>query len=286
MTSILDAQAVLLRHLETVATDIGRHEQDEFTLEFADSILTRLQSMYRWAVQLSSVLHTSESLAGSIRDCIILVSQQIEASQSRLAIPPQEAGARGRPKFIITRQQLEYLLENDFSVPKIAAMLRVSVSTIRRRMTHFGILVQDYYTEIDERALASEIEDIKTNHPQSGYRMMHSLLKLRGIRVPIHRVRQACFEVDPAGSMTRWATTIRRRSYSVPGPNSLWHIDGNHKLIRYEMLIQLKKRIFLRLLIHLQMENGATRRNRRIQQSGNISELLNEQQGRDCIQCL
>lgn len=29
---------------------------------------------------------------------------------------------------------------------------------------------------------------------------------------------------------------LRRRQYSVPGPNSLWHIDGNHKLIRYQIV--------------------------------------------------
>ena len=30
---------------------------------------------------------------------------------------------------------------------------------------------------------------------------------------------------------------IFRRSYSVPGPNFLWHIDGNHKLIKYRLVI-------------------------------------------------
>ncbi len=29
---------------------------------------------------------------------------------------------------------------------------------------------------------------------------------------------------------------LSRRQYSVPGPNSLWHIDGNHKLIRSVIL--------------------------------------------------
>ena len=31
--------------------------------------------------------------------------------------------------------------------------------------------------------------------------------------------------------------TSRRRVYSVEGPNSLWHIDGNHKLIRWKVVI-------------------------------------------------
>ena len=30
---------------------------------------------------------------------------------------------------------------------------------------------------------------------------------------------------------------IYRRVYSVPGPNYLWHIDGNHKLIKYRIVI-------------------------------------------------
>jgi hypothetical protein len=41
--------------------------------------------------------------------------------------------------------------------------------------------------------------------------------------------------VDPEGILLRALemNTIRRRQYSVAGPLSLWHIDGNHKLIRY-----------------------------------------------------
>ena len=27
--------------------------------------------------------------------------------------------------------------------------------------------------------------------------------------------------------------TIRRRTYAVSRPNALWHLDTNHKLIRY-----------------------------------------------------
>lgn len=40
--------------------------------------------------------------------------------------------------------------------------------------------------------------------------------------------------VNPEGVMMRRLSiqTARRRQYSVPAPNHLWHIDGNHKLIR------------------------------------------------------
>lgn len=40
--------------------------------------------------------------------------------------------------------------------------------------------------------------------------------------------------VNPEGVMMPRLSiqTARRRQYSVPAPNHLWHIDGNHKLIR------------------------------------------------------
>ena len=40
--------------------------------------------------------------------------------------------------------------------------------------------------------------------------------------------------VDPIGVTERWLRSpIHRRNDYVPAPLSLWHIDGNHKLIRY-----------------------------------------------------
>ena len=42
--------------------------------------------------------------------------------------------------------------------------------------------------------------------------------------------------VDPAGSVMRRLRALNRRKYHVPGPRSLWHMDSNHKLIRYNHL--------------------------------------------------
>ena len=45
---------------------------------------------------------------------------------------------------------------------------------------------------------------------------------------------ESLIRIDEAAVAMRWSQVIRRRVYQVPGPNALWHIDGNHKLIRYE----------------------------------------------------
>ena len=34
-----------------------------------------------------------------------------------------------------------------------------------------------------------------------------------------------------------WVNTVNRRHYFVPGPLELWHLDGNHKLIRWSFVI-------------------------------------------------
>lgn len=49
-----------------------------------------------------------------------------------------------------------------------------------------------------------------------------------------YRVQNSLRRVDPEGSLARQLSmhVLRRRAYRVPAPNSLWHIDGNHKLIR------------------------------------------------------
>ena len=52
-------------------------------------------------------------------------------------------------------------------------------------------------------------------------------LRALGFQVTRERVRNALRQTDPLSSALRWKGNLtRRRPYSVPGPNSLWHI-GN-----------------------------------------------------------
>ena len=67
--------------------------------------------------------------------------------------------------------------------------------------------------------------------------MVTGYLKSIGLRVQQARITKALFKIDPINSRMRWASLVRRRKYSVPGPNSLWHIDGHHSLIRWKFVI-------------------------------------------------
>ena len=145
---------------------------------------------------------------------------------------PLFTGRRGRPRLDISREQLEYLLHLGFSCPQVALVMGVSLSTVRRRMSEYGLSITALYSTISDEELDMLIMQIKESFPNSGYRLMQAHLCREGHRVTQSRVRDAMWRVDPEGSTLRWAQAIQRRKYSVTGPLALWHLDGNHKLIR------------------------------------------------------
>ena len=142
-------------------------------------------------------------------------------------------GGRGRPRLDITEDILTYFLDHGFSAVSTAMLLQVSLSTLRRRMSEFGLSVRSNYSSIPDNELDRLITTIQYQHPHCGYRLMRGHLTMLGHRVQQERIRDAMLRTDPEGVFSRWGCTVHRRRYSVPTPNALWHIDGNHRLIRY-----------------------------------------------------
>lgn len=59
---------------------------------------------------------------------------------------------------------------------------------------------------------------------------MWKIIQSHGIPVRRSSVMEILRELDPEGVMSRKKKRLRRRLYSVPGPDYLWHIDGHDKL--------------------------------------------------------
>ncbi|MED6294852.1 hypothetical protein CHARACLAT_025386 [Characodon lateralis] len=118
-------------------------------------------------------------------------------------------------------------------------------------MAESGLSVRALYITMSDDDLDQFVRDIKSRQPHSGYQMVKALLQARGLRVQYDRVRASMHRVDTIGMASRMVQLgcIARRTYSVPGPQSLMHIDTNHKLIR---LLSLFRSLVLRLL-HQQM---------------------------------
>lgn len=64
------------------------------------------------------------------------------------------------------------------------------------------------------------------------FQMMRALLHAQGVIVTRSRVREMLTRINPTAAARRWSRMVARRVYHVPYPNSLWHIDGNMRLIR------------------------------------------------------
>ena len=144
-------------------------------------------------------------------------------------------GNRGRPRYIISKEQLQYFMEYGFKGHELAIMLGVSEATVRRRLQDFGLSSSTNFFSLTDKQLDTIVRGIKKDFVQSGYRRVQSILRAREYRVQERRVMESLRRVDIEGVIMRslQLQTIRRRTYAVSGPNALWRLDTNHKLIRY-----------------------------------------------------
>lgn len=141
------------------------------------------------------------------------------------------SGRPGRPALEISYDHLVYLLNFEFSVPDIAQALGVSERTIFRRMKTYGLSARQNVA-LSDQELEDKVRQVLREFPNAGYRRVISQLSVNGLRPAQLRVREAMQRVDPQGVAMRWLRLTPRRQYNVSGPLALWHIDGNHKLIR------------------------------------------------------
>lgn len=161
----------------------------------------------------------------------------------------------GKPLSFIDLQQVNYLLNHGFKVCEIARMFLVHRTTIWRRLRRHNIMY-NRYSNINDEELRSVLNSILNNHPHTGVNMMMGHLKARGILVQHRRVRRLLRESDPASSVVRWGLTAVRRTYSVPGPNFLWHVDGHHALIRWKIVTHGGIDGFSRMIVYLKCSNN------------------------------
>ena len=63
--------------------------------------------------------------------------------------------------------------------------------------------------------------------------MWHCLRIKYGIQTSRNNVERILRDIDPEGTALRRAHRLRRRSYTNPGPNYAWHVDGYDKLKPY-----------------------------------------------------
>lgn len=71
------------------------------------------------------------------------------------------------------------------------------------------------------------IQRLREHYGRAGVTMIDGMLRSLGYRLPRECIRESLMRIDPVRRVFQ-QIQIRRRVYSVPGPNALWHHDGQH----------------------------------------------------------
>ena len=233
------------------------------TLEEKDALIEETELLLRLAVVIEPLIAAAapgDGIAIITQFQIILTGMitSYEQEYIRETVVSNPARPVGRPAIDIPEKQLRFLVEHGFKTTDMAQMFECSCRTIQRRLKEFNI-EYNVYTDISDSQLDSMVSDIVSRLPCCGIRSMQSMLRANGIVLQRERVRESLHRVDPVGMQDRLRSRLHRRQYNVPNPNSLWHIDGYHKL------------------------TGHTRRDRRIQQGSGVFESFLKQQSRYCV---
>lgn len=217
-------------------------ENNETSENIIDSATYKIDWLISLIMRFAGSFNREERLLGLLQDARQLLMQferNDQSTNSRLASIVRSC-QRGRPRFYIPQDQLELFLDYGLKASDIAKMLCVSEKTVHRRLQEFGISVRDTYSDISDTSLDITVRDICQQFPNCGYKMMRGHLLSKGIKGQEYRVRESMRRVDPDGVVIRalQLKVTHRRAYNVRGPLALWHMDGNHKLIRLEQCLQ------------------------------------------------
>ena len=225
----------LVRILGAVSRQLQSDNVDENVI---DNVLHRLDWIHSTVIRYADLEIVDQRVVNCIRSAMEELLRSINyynATNFASAITNRVfTGERGRPRLQIQFEQLQ-LLEKNFKVAEIANLFGTSKRTVERRMNDFGLSARDSYSTLTDQELDELITVIQRDFPNAGSKRMTGLLRARDVNVQQTRIRQSMRRVDPEGTLLRALEmkTICRRKYSVAGPLSLWHIDGNHKLIRF-----------------------------------------------------
>ncbi|XP_065121926.1 uncharacterized protein [Paramisgurnus dabryanus] len=188
---------------------------------------------------MSANIGISEDLVRGLMDLDSLIQQHKESQQMATVVEIERPEGCGRPRMHISEDKLMYFMKLGLSQECISKILGVSRTTLYRRMRECNVSVSSLYSHCTDEELDFLVSEIKSTMPNIGYRVVRGALFAKGYRVQWDRIYASMRRVDSLGVLSRMSQLgcVARRAYSVPYPKYLYHIDTNHKLIRYNMVV-------------------------------------------------
>ncbi|KAL4066457.1 hypothetical protein V8B97DRAFT_2025423 [Scleroderma yunnanense] len=135
-------------------------------------------------------------------------------------VQESNSGQQGQPQKSIHFEFLMEVITNQshhINLSELACILGVSHMTL-------------CYTPLNDNELDHLVQAFKKHKPESGFHYLLGHLHHLGIHQSLHHV-------DRLGQHLWEHHTIQCRAYHVKCSNSLWHVDGHHKLIQWGFVI-------------------------------------------------
>ena len=104
-------------------------------------------------------------------------------------------------------------------------------------MSAYNLTGINRFTEITDEDFDNAARDIKRTSADCGSKLLAGYLRAMHINVQRSRRRESLALVDTLGIAARRCRTVHRRVYNVSHPLALWHLGGNHKLIRWHFVV-------------------------------------------------
>jgi transposase InsO family protein len=181
-------------------------------------------------------LEEKDFLSLGICDNFVIMSLRTRCCGKGSQKPQRFVVSAGAPKFSIPKTVLKNLIDDGCQIKEISDILCVSERTIYRRMDEYGLKKLEF-SEISDEELDFNVLNLIQQFPNNGEVMLRELLKGDKIQVSRERLRESLSRVDSQGKDSRKKRRLHRRIYNVQGPNYLWHLDTNHKLVRWFFVI-------------------------------------------------
>lgn len=107
----------------------------------------------------------------------------------------------------------------------------MSLRTLKGKLKDLGLKRRNIPQSPSDRVVAAIFYELKGSGCTIGYKSLwKKLQKIYGLNIKRDVVLKILRIADPAGVEARKKKRLRRRKYSVKGPNALWHLDGDDKL--------------------------------------------------------
>lgn len=148
-------------------------------------------------------------------------------------------GKRGRPKKTVDPKVLHEAFKNNRHIPKtvLANVLGIDRKTLTARLDELNI--DAGFSQITDSQLDEVILEYQQRNPNGGRAYVIGHLRADNLHVQHERVIDSMKQVDRLGQGLRQQVGKKKehKRYHVPRPNTLWHIDGHHKLIQWGIVI-------------------------------------------------